>query len=652
MKHLILAGLLGIALFAGAEPRIQIIPQPSEITVKEGSWTLPSDVVVSFDPQAAGAREAAEFFAGFIRPATGYPLTVAPVSAKQKSAIVFAAPVADEKYPTEGYGVTVTPSGVTVTASDAAGFFYGAQTLCQLLPPQVFAAKKQEGVNWIMPCCTIKDAPRFSWRGWLLDDARYFFGKEAAKRYLDLMAMYKYNVFHWHLVDDQGWRLTVDAFPKLIEIGSVRAATQKRFNRSQWDGKPYGPFFYTKDDIKEVIAYAAKRHIRVMPEIELPGHARAALAAYPELSCVPGYNLGTSTEWKVHEDVFCAGNDQTLRFFEQVFDEVCELFDNPVIHIGGDECPKVRWKECPKCQARIKALGLKDEHELQSWLVGHFTQYLAKKGRRALGWDEILEGGLPKGTMVMSWRGVAGGIAAAKKGHDVVMTPTDYCYVDYHQFKVFDGYEYHYWDLPLEKAYSFNPCAGIPSEQQHHILGTQANNWGEFIADVPELEWKSFPRSCALAEVAWSPQESRKFSEFKPRLATHLTRLKHLGVNSAPMAMSSNPPAVATWKKGDFSAEWSPASWDITSAVKKPGKYLVVFSNTDGEGQLRIKNLKVLADDQVIEVNTPEQEVIPLPVFGYLPFTISGEVPPKLRLEGEVRAKTESAGEIAVVALD
>ncbi len=654
MKHLILAGVISAAMFAGAESTIQVIPQPSEINLKEEVWTLPTDAVVAFDPQAAGAREAAEFLAEVLRPATGYPLTVAPVAAEQKSAIVFAAPAAGEKHPAEGYGVTVGSSGVTVTASDAAGFFYGAQTLRQLLPPEAFAAKKQERMVWTMPYCTIKDAPRFTWRGWMIDDGRYFFGKEAVKRYIDLMAVYKLNTLHWHLTDDQGWRITIDKFPKLTEIGSVRASTPKRWNRAESDGTPYGPFFYTKADIKEVLAYAAKRHVRVVPEIELPGHARAALAAYPELSCVPGYKLGTSTTWGVHEDVVCAGNDQTLRFFEQVFDEVCELFDSPVIHIGGDECPKIRWKACPKCQARIKALGLKDEHQLQSWFVGHFTQYLAKKNRRALGWDEILEGGIPKGAMVMSWRGTEGGIAAAKMGHDAVMASKTHCYIDYNQFKAFDGYEHIFGFIPLEKAYSFDPCAGIPPEQQRHILGPQANNWAEYTSNTKELDWKSFPRTCALAEVAWTPPQQRSFGGFKNRLSAHYARLKYLGVNAAPIELPfDSRPAVAEWKNGEFTANWAPASWDITASVKKPGKYLAVFTYTSGKYRLGVKNLKVMAGDKVVAEIAREQEAGPVPTFVYLPFDVSGDVPSALRLEAEVRTSggTECAGRIEIVEL-
>ena len=432
--------------------------------------------------------------------------------------------------PAEGYTLAITPQGVTVEAADDAGFFYADMTLKQL------AGTNAAGVA-VLPCLTIEDSPVFGWRGLMIDDCRHFFGKAELKKMLDLMAYHKFNVLHWHLTDDQGWRLAIDKYPDLVKYGAVRPVGKGRGHEFEGAGPLYGPFFYTKDDVREILAYAKARHIRVVPEIEIPGHARAALAAYPQFSCLGSKLLPREpwTRWGISEDVICAGNDDAIRFYEDVFDEVCDLFDSPIIHCGGDECPKKRWQTCEKCQARIKAEGLKNANALQGWVTRHFADYLAKKGRRLLGWDEILEGSITSNAVVMSWRGSKGGIAAAKAGHDVVMTPNTFCYLDYRQAVTNDPNDYIGGHLPLGMVYAFDPCAGIPKDQQKHVLGGQGNNWAEYTQTPAQLEWKCWPRACALAECLWTPSEKRNYGDFLSRMAVHRARLLAMGVNAAPL---------------------------------------------------------------------------------------------------------------------
>ena len=429
----------------------------------------------------------------------------------------------DASIPAEGYRLSVTPQGISIAASDDAGRFYAEQTLKQL-----GESSRGPKTELSFPCVEIEDAPRFKWRGLLVDDCRHFFGKEEVKKILDAMAVHKMNVMHWHLTDDQGWRIEIKKYPRLTQIGSVRNGSPKRAGDvakgekkkgSRWvfDNKKYGPYFYTQEDIKEIVAYAAARHIKVIPEIELPGHAVAAVSSYPELGCT-GKNPGVRWQWGISRDIFCAGNDKTVKFLEDVLDEVCALFPSDVIHIGGDEAPKHRWKKCAKCQKRIKDLGLAGEEGLQGWMTRHFTEYLAKKGRRAVGWDEVLAGNPGKDTIVMSWRGSKGGIAAAKRGNDVVMTPNNFCYLDYRQGLKNDPHEYIGGNVTLEKAYSLEPTAGIPAANAKHILGVQGNNWSEYTWTPRELEYKMWPRASALAEVMWTrPENKPGFENFRAR---------------------------------------------------------------------------------------------------------------------------------------
>ncbi len=590
------AGLMGPSQRVAEKP--VVVPAPAQMDWRCGAFTLKPGTALRYDGRAAGGREAAEALAAWLRPTTGYALPVKAgwrLFCDSAADITFAAPGRGETFKPEGYALRADPSGARIVAADAAGYFYGAQTLRQLLPNAAFGGGRATNLVWRIPGVEIADAPRFVWRGVMLDEGRHFFGRAYVLKLLDQMALHKLNTFHWHLTDDQGWRLAIEKYPRLMEVAAKRAASVTPWDRKSQDGKPYGPFFYTRQEIREIVAYAKARHIQIVPEIEMPGHARAALAAYPELSC-RGLPLEPRVMWSIEEEVYCAGNDQTLRFLEGVLDEVVTLFESPFIHIGGDECPKARWKECPKCQARMRQNGLKDEHELQSWFVRHFDRYLAQKGRRLIGWEEILEGGLAPGAAVMSWRGMKGGQDAVALGHDVVMTPKDFCYFDYRQFSGNDGYEYIGGLLTLKKVYAFDPCDGIPAYREPRVLGGQANLWSEYVWGERDAGWKLYPRLCALAEAVWSPPAKRDFTAFVKRMETHHDRLIRLGVNAAPL----QPPFAAQWQAGEMSNDWGVKTWDVGNWLDKAGAYAVNFTYTAGRHRLDMRKLRILEDGQPI----------------------------------------------------
>lgn len=424
----------------------------------------------------------------------------------------------DPRIPAEGYRLDVASGAIALAASDAAGFFYGRQTLRQL---------KTDGGY---PCCRIIDAPAYSWRGLHLDESRHFFGKETVLRLLDSMAKFKLNVLHWHLTDNQGWRIPISGYPKLTE--TVRPVENRLNFCDLATTGTYGPHSYARTDLQDVVRRAAELHIRIVPEVEIPGHSEALLKACPEFAC-------TVTNREVNNAV-CVGKDATLRFFEKALDEVCAIFPDAVVHIGGNECDRKDWRKCPDCRARMEREGLADVAALQSWTTAHFEKYLRGKGRRLMGWDEIAEGGLPPGTMVMSWRGTSTGITAAKGGQDVVMTPNEYCYFDYSQGIEGDSMAYPYnWTvlLPLAKVYSFDPAKGIPDEYRPHVLGAQGNCWSEMIRTEKELEWKVWPRAAALAEVLWSDPKDRDFASFLRRMAPRRKELVDSCVNAAPLGL-------------------------------------------------------------------------------------------------------------------
>ena len=475
--------------------------------------------------------------AAYLRPATGYALPVvraAGMASVDENTIVLSPDDADSDS-AEAYTLAVTPARVTLSASQTAGFIYGMQTLRQLLPPQIMADAVVAGIDWTIPALSISDTPAFGWRGLHLDVGRHMFPVAFIKKFIDMMAFYKYNTLHFHLTEDQGWRVEIKKYPRLTEVGGFREETVVPGTWDEYDGVPYGGF-YTQAELRELVSYAAARGITIVPEIELPGHAVAALTAYPHLGCV-GEGYSVRTTWGIAEDIFCAGKDEVFAFLKDVLTEVLAIFPSKYIHIGGDEAPKARWKECPDCQARIKAEGLADEFELQSWFIRQIEAWLNEQGRNLVGWDEILEGGLAPNATVMSWRGSEGGIAAANAGHDVVMTPNNHCYLDYYQTEDTDSEP---WAipaiLPLHQVWQFPVApAQIAEDKRRHILGGQGNIWTEYMPNSDHVEYMVFPRAIAIADVLWNYPEEREYAALVERLKSHLPRLDSAGVNYRPL---------------------------------------------------------------------------------------------------------------------
>ena len=518
-----------------ASTQINIIPQPANIIKLSGNLKITPDFKVQVGNNAE-AKSIGKYFVAKVNKAAGFTLKIDKISRNKNLKNVFYIELAGDKehFGKEGYQLEVNKESILLKANTPAGLFYGVQTLLQLLPPQIFSENKVTGkVNWVIPCVKIIDIPRFSYRGMHLDVCRHFFPKEFIKKYIDLIAFHKMNTFHWHLTEDQGWRIEIKKYPKLTEISSYRNETlvgHYRDKPHKFDGQRYGGF-YSQEDIKEIVQYAKERYVTIIPEIEMPGHSVAVLAAYPELACTEG-PFEVSKIWGVRKDVYCAGNDKVFEFLENVLTEVIDLFPGMYIHIGGDECPKNRWEKCEKCQARIKNQDLKDEHELQSYFIRRIEKFLLSKRKLLIGWDEILEGGLAPEATVMSWRGIKGGIAAAEQGHDVIMTPNSHCYFDHYQKDqkteplAIGGF------LPLKKVYFFEP---IPEEldkkKQKHILGAQGNVWTEYMKTTDYVEYMSTPRMSALSEVNWSPKDKRNWDDFLSRLQTQFKRLDYLKVN-------------------------------------------------------------------------------------------------------------------------
>ncbi|MEU3185950.1 beta-N-acetylhexosaminidase [Streptomyces sp. NPDC006923] len=488
-----------------------------------------------------GTEHVARWLRGTVGAATGLPL--ADGDSGPHRIVLSVGPDVGRELGAEGYRLAVTGGepAVTIEGGGPAGVFWGAQTLRQLLGPEAFRrAPLSQDRDWHLPMGTLQDRPRFGWRGLMLDVARHFMPKDGVLRYLDLLAAHKLNVFHFHLTDDQGWRVEIKRRPRLTDVGSWRARTKWGHRASAlWDEKPHGGY-YTQDDIREIVAYAAERHITVVPEIDVPGHSQAAIAAYPELGNTDVIDTSSLTVWDtwgINPNVL-APTDNTLRFYEDVFEELLALFPSPFIHVGGDECLKDQWRESPTAQALIRERGLAGEDGLQSWFIRHFDTWLTARGRRLIGWDEILEGGLAPGAAVSSWRGYAGGVAAARAGHDVVMCPEQHVYLDHRQAAGEDEPMPIGYVRTLEDVYRFEPVpAQLTEEEAAHVLGTQANVWTEVMQDSSRVDYQVFPRLAAFAEVAWSalpPSAERDFAGFERRMAGHYRRLDALGVAYRP----------------------------------------------------------------------------------------------------------------------
>ena len=516
----------------GQTADFNIIPQPQQVVADASApFTLNSNTVIYVQTNSQDMKRNANMLATYIQQATGIRPTIGKL-VKGSPAIILSIDKTISN--AEGYRLNSDAKQIRIAGASAAGVFYGIQTLRKSLP---LCNGKATQVS--IPAVHITDAPRFAYRGTHLDVSRHFVTADSIRQFIDMLALHNINRFHWHLTDDQGWRIEIKKYPLLTAIGSKRAQTVIGHNSGKYDGKPYSGY-YTQKEIRDIVKYAADRYITIVPEIDLPGHMQAALAAYPELGCTGGpYKVWQ--KWGISDDVLCAGNDKVLAFIDNVLKEVTQLFPSKYIHVGGDECPKVRWKDCPKCQARIKALHLeaKDGHSaeerLQSYVITHASNYLKSLGRNTIGWDEILEGGLAEGATVMSWRGEAGGIAAAKQNHDVVMTPNSYLYFDYYQSldkanepQAIGGY------LPLQRVYSYEPMPEeLTAEEARHIIGVQANIWTEYMPTFKHMQYMALPRVAALSEVQWTQPQLKDYTDFTNRLIglTHL--YDRLGYNYA-----------------------------------------------------------------------------------------------------------------------
>jgi len=515
---------------------ISVVPAPQQVELRDGEFILPGDAVIACRGGAA-ALQVGELLAEFLRPSTGFTL---PVIAADQGTIVLvqtADPVADDAgFLPEAYTLDVSRSGVKIEAPSAAGLARAIQTLRQLFPAAILATTPQSA-TWTAPAVHINDWPRLRWRGLHLDVSRHFFTVNEVCRFIDLLALHRYNVCHLHLTDDQGWRIEIKRYPKLTEIGSKRSCTligNEGQRPRRYDDQSYGGFF-TQDDIRQIVAFASRRHVLLVPEIDMPGHMQAAVTAYPELGNT-GQNIAVRCHWGISNHILNI-EDATIRFMQNVLDEVMDLFPGKFIHIGGDEAHNLEWSESHRVQQRMRELGLANEAAVQSWFIRQMDAHITAAGRRLIGWDEILEGGLADNAAVMSWRGEQGGLTAAAAGHDVVMTPSQWVYFDHYQAEpkaeeppAIGGM------TPLDRVYAYEPIPeAMPEQQHHHVLGAQAQLWTEYIATMSQLEYMTYPRASALAEVLWLEKHARSYRDFHAnRLPQHRLRLQALAVNAHP----------------------------------------------------------------------------------------------------------------------
>ena len=539
LSYLIVAALLLSACAKEQLPQANydIIPQPKELALNEEKpFELSPKTVIRYED---GLQREAQFLSEYVNDIMGFAMDIQEYQSQTDGIVLKLSP--DDFDQTEAYEIDITPKQVIIQGADASGVFYGIQTLRKSLPLRCTqsgdASSPSErgagGSKCYLPTATIRDWPNFPYRGMHLDPCRHFIPLDSVKVYIDMLAMHNMNQFHFHLSEDQGWRIEIKKYPELTEIGAYRNGTVIGHNGNLYDTIRHGGF-YTQDELRDLIHYAAERHINIIPEIDLPGHMQAALACYPQLGCTGGpYEVWK--RWGVSEEVLCAGNEETMRFVEDVLNEVMDVFPSPYIHIGGDECPKVRWEQCPKCQAKIKELGIKGDERfskedyLQSYVMNRMAKVVEARGRRVIGWDEILEGDVSETAIIMSWRGTEGGIEAARKGHDVIMAPSSHLYFDYYQSEdiasepsCIGGY------LPVERVYEFQPLPEtLTPEQQKHIIGVQANIWTEYIAHFWHVQYMALPRMEALTEIQWNNPKERDFEALVER-CRHMKQLYEL----------------------------------------------------------------------------------------------------------------------------
>jgi len=534
-KLLLYSTVFILTLWAGNGPAfsqngLPLVPEPAVVKTQPGSFNLSARTKIVFSPSDQQVRQVSEQLKNQLSSLTGIAVAISSTDKKEvKGAVMITLNQASNPATgDEGYTLDITPRQIRIAANKPAGLFYGVQTLLQLIPPQA-------GTSVPVPCASITDYPRFAWRGLMLDVSRHFFNKQEVEQFIDQMAQYKYNTFHWHLADDNGWRIEIKSYPRLTSVGAwsiARTGKYGSFDPAGQDEKPTYGGFYTQDDIREIVQYARDRFVTIVPEVDVPAHSRALVAAYPEFSCTgTPTTVFAGTREDIGDNVLCVGNEHTFEMLDTVFGELASLFPGQYIHVGGDEANRTFWQSCPKCQERMKTENLKSPEELQSYFTKRISRILASKGKKLIGWDEILEGGLAPDATVMSWRGTEGGIAAAKAGHPVVMSPTQYCYFDYMQGE--PAIERYGWaHLRISQVYRFNPVPeGV---NPAYILGGQGNIWTEMIPNFRRVEYMTWPRAMALCEVLWSPGKDRNWDAFVPRLEAQFPRFKQAGVNYAP----------------------------------------------------------------------------------------------------------------------
>lgn len=555
MKNLVLLFLTIISMtflsFKGKPEKssINVIPKPGHMVVYPGNFKLKENTRIVVIPSGKLKFES-KYLANIIKNHSGFKLEIISGTEKEHSngniILLLDPKISDNP---EGYQLNVNKKDIVISAPTSKGIFYGIQTLLQLLPSAFYTSVHQK--DWKIPRSTIQDAPRFPYRGMHLDVSRHFFPPADVKRYIDMLAMYKFNTFHWHLTDDQGWRIQIKKYPKLTEVGAWRDSTligRYGLKPVRYDKKRYGGF-YTQDEVRDIVRYAAQRHITIIPEIEMPGHSEAALAAYPQFACTPG-PFHVATTWGGFKDIYCP-KEKTFRFLEDVLTEVMAMFPSKYIHIGGDEVPKDRWKSSKLSQQIIKKYGLKNEDGLQSWFIRRIEKFLNAHGRNLIGWDEILEGGLSPNATVMSWRGIKGGIEAARQGHDVIMTPQEFLYFDHYQANpkfqplAIGGF------TTLKKVYSYEPVPKVlNTTEAKHILGAQGNVWTEYIPDFKRVQYMVLPRMAALAEVVWTPAKEKNWPDFQRRIHEHFQIYKALGYNYSPGSYKVNVVVKSSTRSG------------------------------------------------------------------------------------------------------
>lgn len=584
--------------------KIAIVPYPVSLTEIENEyWILIPGMQIGYeDSLSSFGKELANFISDSLYTPTGIRLSVVQ-SNDVKLGIQLSSSSDDE------YHLLMDSNIVKICGKNRELLFNGFQTLLQLLPAQIYSNKTiTDTVIWQSPCVIVHDKPRFQWRGLMVDISRRFFDVDTIKSIIDGMSHFKLNVLHLHITDDQGWRIEMAKYPNLTTIGSYREASPKKYDRSHTDGIPYGPFYYSISEFKDLIEYSKQRSVTIVPEIEMPGHSLCLLSCFPQYSCTGG-PFKPKCLWGPDQEIICAGNDEAISFLEGLLDDILDIFDSVFIHCGGDEVIKTRWQRCPKCSQRMKDNGLLTYDQLQGWFTAHFSSYLASKGRRLIGWDEILDSEyeLPKSTVVMTWNGLEVGLKAARLGLDVILSPSPYLYLDYYQFAAAEQYEYFGSFLNCYKIHSYDPLSGLEEQYHKHILGVQGNIWSAYIWSRDELQYKTFPRCLSVAEIAWAEVENKNWLRFLNQYANHENDVLHyLGVVDAGMQYGN----IGSWKKGDLTEnKWILCEFPVDNCLNAKGHIEAAFINKGGESDCHVKNVKFLFDSVVVAEDDHESVV-------------------------------------------